>query len=191
MTLSGVTSSNALTSVLQSKGLSADKAQHVQDELAQSVSASTAADGKVDGTAVRAKLDQQISADVASGKLTREDAATITKALDDADKASGTSGASPAAGGAKAAGRSGGGGERGSATTDSSEKTELSRIETISGDIKTTTISYTDGTSETTTGPANGEKSKKDQIAQPAAAEAMAKTWLAKIVPGTLVDTLA
>jgi hypothetical protein len=178
--------------MLHSKGLSADKAQRVQDELAQSVSASTAADGKVDGTAVRAKLDQQISADVASGKLTREDAATITKALDDADKASGTSGASPAADGAKAAGRSGGGGGgRSSATTDSAEKTELSRIETISGDIKTTTISYTDGTSETTTGPANGEKSKKDQIAQPAAAEATAKTWLAKIVPGTLVDTLA
>ncbi len=192
MAVSAVGSSMSLTSALQNKGLTADKAQLVQKEVVQSVAASTDLGGMVDGEQVRAKLDKRLSADVKSGKLTEEDAAAVTKLLDETDEIevdgadvtvadTGEAKGSSPAGGAKGAGPGGGGGGG------STEKTELSRTVDIVGSIKTTTIKYTDGTSETKSAFTT-DKSPKDKVADK---DANAKSWLANIEPGSLVDKLA
>ncbi|CAN5130549.1 hypothetical protein BH10PSE13_BH10PSE13_06850 [soil metagenome] len=185
MALGAVGSSTALTGALLAKGLTSDTAKLVRQDLDQSVATSTDASGKVDGLAVRAKLDDQIAADVASGKLSKDDAAAIAKVLDEVDKASDATDATPAKGAAGGGGPPGGGGGGGS-----SEKTELSRTVDIVGNIKTTTIKYTDGTSETKSGFTT-DKSKKEAASGAASDDAKARSWLATIEPGSLVDKLA
>ncbi len=199
MAVGAVGSSTTLTSALQAKGLSSDKAQLVQQDLVQSVTDSTDLDGTIDGKEVRAKLDKQISADVKSGKLTEDDAAAIGKLLDKTDEidlvdgnaasssTADTAQASPAggAGGPGGAGGGGGGGGGGGST----EKTELSRTVEIAHNVKTTTIKYTDGTSEVKTG-FTPDKGPKEKVAADATKDANAKKWLAKIEPGTLVDKM-
>jgi hypothetical protein len=189
MTVSAIGSNNPLTSALLAKGLSSDKIKLVEQDLEASVTAATPASGaKPDNASVRATLDKRIAADVASGKLSKEDAAAISKVLDEADQASANtdkaSGSTAPAGGPPKGG-GGGGGAGGS-----SEKTELSRTVLITGNIKTTTITYTDGTTETTTGPANGEKSTKDNAAT-TSSDSVASNYLAQIEPGSLIDKLA
>lgn len=207
MSIGSIGSSAALSSLLQAKGLASDTIDLVEDDLAlaQKASASPTLATSINGGTVRAALDKQISDDVASGKLSKEDAAKIGEALDQLDGKSteGKSGsAAPAAGGAgRPAGGGGGGG--------SSEKTELSRVVTVSGGITTTVITYTDGTTETETSVATEEdikssaaKSGKGGKSDPAAdaksaqaGEAMAdqtmQDYLSQIEPGSILETYA
>lgn len=195
--ITAASSTTALQTRLVSSGVSTAKAKLVQDDLDSAIKA-VGGDGSTKPASVRAALDQKIAADVASGKLSEEDAATIDKALDrmgDASvAASGESGSAssqttavPAGGGQGGGGGAGGGG--------SASKTELSRIVTVAGAIKTTVITYTDGTSETSTSAASSED--KARYGHAAAAEAdtdpQAKVgaFLASVTPGSLMDAEA
>jgi hypothetical protein len=187
MTLNAVGINSALTSTLRSQGLTSAKAQRVSEELTQSIQDSTDLLGQVDEQAARSKLDEAIAADVASGNLSEQDAATITKTLDEADQAAAASGGGESPATAASAGPAGGGGGGGGGGSE--EKTELSRTVIVAGGIKTTLIIYTDGTSETKTVAANGAPDSKPDTT--AADGAKAKDWLARIEPGTLIDKLA
>jgi hypothetical protein len=105
-----------------------------------------------------------------------------------ADDGATTAGA--ATGGAsKAGGGHGGGGGGGD---DSANKTELSRTVTVSGSVETTVITYTDGTSDTTTGAATSEdQARYGDAAAKADGDTKAADYLSTIPPGTLVDTEA
>ncbi|MET0365316.1 MAG: hypothetical protein ABW169_11760 [Sphingobium sp.] len=188
----GASGSNAVVSALQSKGLSQDKIKIVEDDLQEAQAGTSTGSQAVDAKAVRAALDSKIADDVASGTLSEEDAATISKALDEMDGTA-TSGAS-ASGGAKGAGGArpaGGGGGGGGG---SEEKTELSRTETVSGGVKTTVITYTDGTTETKTTYGATDTSPKAGSSSASASDQdadAAQNYLSKIEPGTLFDAYA
>lgn len=187
MTIGSIGSNSALTTSLQAQGLSTNAIKLVETDLQQVQTAGGSSSTSVDGATVRAALDQKISDDVASGKLSQDDADKIGKALDQMDgsatangsattaSAGGTAGAGHAGGGAPAGGGGGGG---------SSEKTELSRTVTVSGGIKTTVITYTDGTTETKTTvdvtdkdtSAKGKVEDKDKIENKGRADKNGKT---------------
>ncbi|QJU60010.1 hypothetical protein HL653_21740 [Sphingomonas sp. AP4-R1] len=191
--ITAASSTSALQTRLVSSGVSTAKAKLVQDDLDSALKA-TGAGGTARPASVRAALDQKIAADVASGKLSEADAATIGKALDrmgdasvaasgDSGAATGDAGAAQAAGGAHGGG--GGGGGR------SAAKTELSRIVTVAGAIKTTVVTYTDGTSETSTGAANAEDKARyghADATDDADPQTKVGTYLAGIAPGSLVE---
>jgi len=219
MTIGSVNSNSALTSSLQAQGLSTDTIKLVATDLRQVQTAAGSTSSSVDGATVRAALDQKISDDVASGKLSQDDADKIGKALDQMDgtASAGASASSGTAQGGKAGGAppAGGGGGGGGG---SSEKTELSRTVTVSGGVKTTVITYTDGTTETKTqvdvtdkdssakGKVDDKADGKDKTGAASAAKDAKKTgasayddktdttaqdYLAKIEPGSLFDAYA
>ncbi|HEX7857395.1 MAG TPA: hypothetical protein VF503_27255 [Sphingobium sp.] len=214
MSIGAVGSNTQLATSLQAAGLSSDKIKLVETDLQQAQQSSTASGSSgVDSKAVRATLDKQISADVASGKLSQDDADKIGKALDQMD---GTTTASGGAGGAgKAGGPPGGGGGGGGGST---EKTEQSRTVTVAGGVKTTVITYTDGSTETqtavdfsdadTSSAAKAKKadepSKTDDAARAgksgksggssetaASDDKAVQEYLSKIEPGSLFDAYA
>lgn len=184
-------SSNPLTSLLQTQGLSASKIDLVEtdlDKILEEAGSNSDPSSKVDAQSVRAALDKAISADVKSGKLSQADADKIGKALDQMDAAAAAQqGAEGPVGSPLSAegmtGAPGGGAGGGSAN---SEKTEISRTVTVSGGIKTTVIVYSDGTSDTET---SVDFSGQDSKAKPAsAAPSDDKDHAAKAVaaePGT------
>lgn len=186
--IGAITVTNPLVSKLEANGLSEAKAKLVQSEMDAAVKDATSAgaDGsKPDGASVRAALDKRVSADVASGKLSKEDAAEVKTTLDQIDAQSGsnaTSGSAPS--GSVQHGGGGGGG--------STSKTELSRTVTISDPIKTTVITYTDGTTKTSTSVAT--TSDDQRYAKPNAAQASqqdaTQSYLSTIEPGSLVDIM-
>ena len=157
MSISSIGSTDAsyyalLASRLQSNGLSVQKATLVAgDAKAALEKVAPIRSVPLDKTALRDALESRISADVASGKLTKEDAKTINTTLDQMDP----KGPPPpqnqglAANASKGKSGHGGGGHGGGDS--SANKTELSETVTVIGQIKKTTILYTDGTSETTT----------------------------------------
>jgi hypothetical protein len=206
MSIGSIGASAALSSLLQAKGLASDKIDLVEDDLdlAQKASASPTLATSINGGTVRAALDKQISDDVASGKLSEEDAAKIGEALDQLDgkTTEAKSGSAPAGGAGRPAGGGGAGG--------TSEKTELSRVVTVSGGITTTIITYTDGTTETETSVATEEdikssatksgksddaaKSKSDAeaTAKPGAtSDPSVQDYLAQIEPGSILEAYA
>lgn len=137
-----------MTSALEANGLSADTAKSVSSEIGTIVqSASTSGSAAPDKTTIRAAIDTQIKADVASGKLTQDQANAVTKTLDtmDAQQSGAGSSSSPPSG----APPSGGGGG-GSAAGSSSSKTVVSTSSTTSGDKTTTITTYSDGSTSTT-----------------------------------------
>jgi len=138
-----------MTSALEANGLSADTAKSVSSEIGTIVqSASTSGSAAPDKTTIRAAIDTQIKADVASGKLTQDQANAVTKTLDTMDaqqSGAGSSSSSPPSG----APPSGGGGG-GSAAGSSSSKTVVSTSSTTSGDKTTTITTYSDGSTSTT-----------------------------------------
>lgn len=190
-----------LTKDLTSSGLSADKAKvAATDLLDAAVTSLSASPGESDGD-FRTALTDQINQDVSSGKLSQDDADAIQKWLDQAassgdleatgeqtttDGAADTSSAT-----APDAAQSGGAG----AGASLAGKTEISRMVTVSGDIKTTVIAYSDGTSETeTTAVAasdaqNSATQAAAQAAQPADdVQKMAMDYLSQTAPGTLIN---
>lgn len=219
MAIGSVSSNNPLTTSLQAQGLSSDAIKLVEtdlDAVGGAVSTDASAASSVDSKAIRAALDQKLSDDVASGKLSQDDADKIGKALDQMDGSSDSEDAtdsSESGGAAKAGGPPGGGGGGGGGST---EKTEQSRTVTISGGIKTTVITYTDGTKETKTsiaqdgdrdskGKTNEASDKKDAAAagktdhsgkptNEAASKAddeTAQAYLSQIEPGSLFNAYA
>ncbi|PZU10934.1 hypothetical protein [Sphingomonas sp.] len=186
-------STTVLQRKLESSGLSSAKADLVQSDLNAAV-ADAGGSGAAKPASVREALDKRIAADVASGKLSESDATDIRKTLDkmgdasvtaSADTTSPTTASSTA--GQASAGKGGGGGGGGEAS-----KTELSRTVTVAGTVKTTIITYTDGTSETTTSTASSaDKSRYGKAAQSADRPTTPDTYLASIEPGSLMDTAA
>jgi hypothetical protein len=198
---------NPLLSKLEANGLSADKAQVVQDDLSSVLSDSSGTgSGPVDAKSVRAALDQKIDADVASGKLSASDATAVKKTLDQLDAQASGTGASTAAqtsaaasssdssGSAAASGSSasGGAGGAGGGGGGSSTKTEVSETVTVSGGIKTTVITYSDGTTSTTTTAASQQDEQQygSKQAEQAAASTTSK-YLSTIQPGSLFQLMA
>ncbi len=186
MSISLSTSTSPLTSALTAQGLSSRKAALVESDLQASVQAVSGSGGAKPATAeVRAALNERMDADVAAGKLSREDADAVNETLDAMDEAGGGEAADPAAaasgegtakanGAAKGGAPAGGGGGGGS-----SEKTELYRTEVDSGTVKTITITYTDGTTETeekpsTLGKAAASATPETQAYEDASREAPA-----------------
>jgi hypothetical protein len=98
MSISSVSSSSTspqarLLADLQSNGLASDKAGLVASEIDSAVqSTKSSGSGKSDQASVRAAIEKQLSADVASGKLTESDAALVRKTLDDFEKKMGSAG---------------------------------------------------------------------------------------------------
>lgn len=192
---------NPLLAKLEANGLSADKAQVVENDLSGVLSDTTGSgSGPVDSASVRAALDQKIDEDVASGKLSQSDATAVKKTLDDLDaQASGsgaataqTSSASDSSGSAAAGGSSASGGAGGAGGGGSSTKTEVSETVTVSGGIKTTVITYSDGTTSTTTTAASQQDEQKyDKQPAQAAAESTASKYLSTIRPGSLFQLMA
>ncbi len=194
---------NPLLAKLEANGLSADKAQVVENDLSGVLSDATGSgSGPVDSASVRAALDQKIDEDVASGKLSQSDATAVKKTLDDLDAQASGSGAvtaqtssssdssgSAAAGGSSASGGAGGAGGGGGG---SSTKTEVSETVTVSGGIETTVITYSDGTTSTTTTAASQQDEQKyDKQPAQAAAESTASKYLSTIRPGSLFQLMA
>jgi hypothetical protein len=201
MTLGTIGSSTSILKTLETQGLSEPKAKLVQSQIDTATQAASGLSGtKPEIASVRGALDQKIAADVASGALSQEDAAKVSKTLDDLQAAEGgataatgaasptTAAATEASGGGAAAGGGGGGGGG------SSEKTELSRSVIVTGAMKTTTITYTDGTTTTEVSASTGGDAKQAAGAKPvdiAGAGAADAEYKPKIEPGILVDALA
>ena len=143
-----------LSSRLQAQGLSSQKTALVLGDAKVALEKVQAVrSGPPDKAAIRDALESRIAADVASGKLTAEDAKTVKATLDQIDpkgppdpQPQGPGGHGDEGGGGKGGGPHGGGGGDGSAN-----KTELSETVTVTGKLKKTTTLYTDGTSESTT----------------------------------------
>jgi len=143
-----------LSSRLQAQGLSSQKTALVLGDAKVALEKVQAVrSGPPDKAAIRDALESRIAADVASGKLTAEDAKTVKATLDQIDpkgppdpQPQGPGGHGDEGGGGKGGGPHGGGGQGGG----EANKTELSETVTVTGKLKKTTILYTDGTSETT-----------------------------------------
>lgn len=180
---------NPLLRTLEAQGLSATKAGLVGKDLEASLTqvSGSISSGKPDVAAVRDVLDKRIADDVSSGALSQEDAAKINKTLDtmqaDASGGTDTDAAAPVTSQAKGSGAHGGG------SGGAASKTEASRTVTVAGGMKTTTITYTDGSTETTTAIASSADDAKAAEAHPSAVEANAtNAYAPQIAPGSLVD---
>lgn len=262
---------------LQNSGLSTDKASMVASEIDTAVQSSkTDGTGRPDRASARAAIEKQLTADVASGKLSADDAALVRKTLDEFDKhasasqgtgkSSGNGGPPdpaelfskldtnndgkltrdefvtsrpqnvsedqagqmydsiangntdgltsdqfvqgmksqqpPAGGGGRAApaGGGGGGGGDSSSSSSSSSKTEVSRTSTTQGSMKTTVITYSDGSKETTTSYSGSSSDSsqssadtlQDLLKQLSSSDSSnAANYLKQLLAGGLVDTQA
>ena len=138
-----------LSSRLQAQGLSAQKTALVLGDAKVALEKiQSVRGGPPDKAAIRDALESRIDADVASGRLTEADAKTVNYTLDQIDPQGAAPAHSQGVGGHKGGGPHGGGGEGGGG---SANKTELSETVTVTGQLKKTTILYTDGTTESTT----------------------------------------
>jgi hypothetical protein len=207
---SGTSATNPFLQALEANGLSDAKANLVGNDLVTAFEQATPdSSGSVSASDIRAKLDAQIASDVAAGKLTQSDADAVTKTLDqiqgqpsDTDAGTGATAApadvtsaSEAAitdGSDVSAGGGGGGGGGGSS------KTEIGESITVSGSIKTTTITYSDGTTLIETAEATdadkqkyGKKNVEAVEAEANKQASTAKAYLSQTKPGSLFDLAA
>ena len=206
MSISSITSNNAsyyalLTARLQSNGLSVQKASLVANDAKVALEkVAPVQRGPIDKAAMRDALESRLTADVKAGKLTKEDAQTIHATLDQMDPlgpapAENQGLADNASKGKSGHGEGGHGG--GGGGDNSANKTEVSETVTVIGQIKKTTILYTDGTSETTTKTLTNSV-KDSQYAKNSVYDMMkahaensdpqtkASNYLATITPGSL-----
>lgn len=209
MSLSVAGSNNDLSTLLRTSGLSADKVAVVQKDVEDlqksSPSISASVTQPLDSEAFRKALESRIDSDVQSGKLSAGDGDTVKQALglnetSAADGSSGTASgstgttttAAAAAGSGQAAGPRGGGGGGGS-----TEKTEVSRTETVSKGVKTTIILYDDGSTDTQTTFTADPDTKTSNDTGASSAEAAqaygqgADAYRKTLEPGTLFDVKA
>jgi hypothetical protein len=194
MSVGAIGSGNPLLNILQANGLSSQQAQTVASDLKDSIESVAQSSGsKPDRAAVRAAVEQRLASDVSSGKLTQAQADAVTKTLDKfAAKAGDGAGGVQGAGGAGHA--HGAGGKHGGGAP---AKTELSSVVTVTGNIQTTTITYTDGSTETETATISGDTPTAGSSSQAATAAAGSNSaqglgaYLSKIDPGSLLQLLA
>ncbi|HEX7823200.1 MAG TPA: hypothetical protein VF463_21610 [Sphingobium sp.] len=185
MSIGAVGSNNPLQSALQAKGLSSKTIAVVQTDMKDVLQTTSEGGAKPSATDVRARIDARLAEDVASGKISAEDAGAVGQALDKVDPSAADEGASAPSGGTGSGG--GGGGE-------SSEKTELSRITLVAGRVKIIIITYTDKTTETKTSVATDNDAKTADKSSKTANGSTAQTvkdYLATIEPGSLFDAFA
>jgi hypothetical protein len=207
MSISSITSNSAsyyalLASRLQSNGLSVQKASLVTADAKVALEkVAPVQRGPIDKAALRDALESRISADVKAGKLTKEDAQTIHSTLEQMDPL----GQAPAenqgladnASKGKSGHGEGGHGGGGGGGDSAANKTEVSETVTVIGQIKKTTILYTDGTSETTTktltNSAKDSQYAKNSVygmmkahAENSDPQTKASNYLATITPGSL-----
>jgi len=146
---------------------------------------------------MRATLDQRIDQDLASGTLSSNDAAAVRLTLDvidaqnidtqAADETAQTNAASTAQTDSTDEVQPG----TNTAASESAARTVLNETVTVAGSVKTTVITYSDGTSETTTTVATPEDILQyGSTAEQEAAQATAMRYLATIEAGTLFTQL-
>jgi hypothetical protein len=189
-----------LSQQFQTAGLSAGKAATAATDVLHAAEASLSTEPNESDGDFRAALDKQIEQDVSTGTLTRDDATKLKKALDQVTGTSDSADAGATDAGetvAAAAGPSGGRGAAGGGGAGSSEKTEVSRLTTVSGNTKTTIITYSDGSNETDTATATKADRQKfaKQQAEPSVssgtgsdATTMAMDYLAQLPRGSFVN---
>ena len=157
MSISSIGSSDAsyyalLASRLQSNGLSVQKAALVAGDAKVAVAKiAPVRSAPLDKAALRDALESRIAADVSAGKLTAEDAKTVSATLDQMDPAAASAEQNKGLAANASKGKTGHGGGGHGGGDSSANKTEVSETVTVIGQIKKTTILYTDGTSDTTT----------------------------------------
>ncbi|WP_343610943.1 hypothetical protein [Novosphingobium sp.] len=168
-------------------------AQIAQDAQSNASNLDAPASDVVDMEAMRATLDQRIDQDLASGTLSSSDAVAVRLTLDEIDAQTADTQVvdNKAQANAASAARTGSTDEvQGGATTAAAQnaaRTVLNETVTVAGSVKTTVITYSDGTSETTTTVATPEDILQyGSTAEQEAAQATAMKYLATIEPGTL-----
>lgn len=171
--------------------INAQIAQDAQAELDEQTA------DAVDMERMRATLDQRIDQDLASGTLSSSDAAAVRLTLDvidaqtidtqAADESTQTSAASTAQTDSTDEVQPG----TNTAASESAARTVLNETVTVAGSVKTTVITYSDGTSETMTTVATPEDILQyGSTAEQEAAQATAMRYLATIEAGTLFTQL-
>jgi len=156
--------SASLVANLKANGLTAEKANLAAADVQGAIQqVGMAQRGPANKAAITEALQQRISADVASGKLSASDAAAVYKTFEQMDPAKqngGAGGPPPPEGSApplsKGAGSPHSGGS-GGAAQDSSTKVILSQTALVRGNLETMMNIYTDGTSETKTQPVSND----------------------------------
>lgn len=195
MAIGSIGSSNPLLRDLQSAGISSQKAKVAADDITQALqSVGRNGKGAPDPAKVRDAVNERIADDVKSGKLSQADADKVFKTLDNLQAKFAANGPPPGAGPGGGGGAAGGG---------EASKVELSRTVTVSGGVRTTTIVYTDGSTETSsqvdTG-AGGDDAKNgsDKVNQAANAPYAANPavnklldYLKSVKPGSLFEDIA
>ena len=152
MTVSSLTGSssaamqNNLTSMLESKGLSADKAKEVSSEIDKIAQSSMSSGKKPDPTSMRSAIEDQLKKDVAGGVLTDSEASQVTSALDALDAKMKAGGGPQGAGGPPPGGPPPGGpppgpGGSSSSSSSSSSSTMEELLKMLESGSKTTSAS--------------------------------------------------
>jgi len=202
--------SASLVANLKANGLTAEKANLAAADVQGAIQqVGMAQRGPANKAAITEALQQRISADVASGKLSTSGAAAVYKTFEQMDpaKQNGGAGAPPPPDGSapppsKGAGGPNGGGADG-AGQDSSTKVILSQTDLVIGNLQTMMIIYTDGTSDTKTQPvsndaklytkssaANGQAISVDGNANSNMSGSKVQSYLSTIQAGSLFDLM-
>ncbi|MBR9972484.1 hypothetical protein [Magnetospirillum sulfuroxidans] len=129
----------SLSSSLQNKGLTADKAATIGSEL-ESVAQSSmsAGTGKTDPSSIRAALENQLSQDVESGTLSADEADQVRAALDEFESqmAANRPAGGPPAGGPPPGGPPPAGGAGKAEETDEEDDSEKTALELLLESLK-------------------------------------------------------
>lgn len=167
-------------------------AQIAQDAQSNATDLDTSTSDAVDAATVRATLDQRINQDLASGTLSSSDAVAVRLTLDEIDAQSiATADQTNAANSTQTDSTDAVQAGTNTAASQSAVRTVLSETVTVAGSVKTTVITYSDGTSETSTTVATPEDILQyGTAAEQEAAQATAMKYLATIEPGTLFAQL-
>ena len=202
--------SASLVSNLKANGLTAEKANLAAADVQGAIQqVGMAQRGPANKAAITEALQQRISADVASGKLSTSDAAAVYKTFEQMDPAKqngGAGGPPPSDGSAPPPSKGAGsqhGGAAGGAAQDPSTKVILSQTDLVIGNLQTMMIIYTDGTSDTKTQPvsndaklytksyaANGQAMSVDGNANSIMSGSKVQSYLSTIQAGSLFDLM-
>ena len=198
--------SASLVSNLKANGLTADKANLAAADVQGAIQqVGMVQRGPANKAAITEALQQRISADVASGKLSTSDAAAVYKTFEQMDpaKQNGGAGGPPPPEGSAPPPSKGAGSQHGGAAQDPSTKVILSQTDLVIGNLQTMMIIYTDGTSDTKTQPvsndakfytkssaANGQAMSVDGNANSNMSGSKVQSYLSTIQAGSLFDLM-
>ena len=196
----------SLVSNLKANGLTAEKANLAAADVQGAIQqVGMAQRGPANKAAITEALQQRISADVASGKLSTSDAAAVYKTFEQMDpaKQNGGAGGPPPPEGSAPPPSKGAGSQHGGAAQDPSTKVILSQTDLVIGNLQTMMIIYTDGTSDTKTQPvsndakfytkssaANGQAMSVDGNANSNMSGSKVQSYLSTIQAGSLFDLM-